>query len=305
MTHTFDPERTDACLPWAALVDEIEALLQSSTVQVPERIVMPTAHGAVLFVMPATDGQVAMTKLITLTPANAGGALPSIQGDVTVFDVATGARRLILDGPAVTARRTAAVSVLAARLLAPRLDGPMLIVGAGVQARVHLRAFGAVLGGREFLVASRSRASAQALVERAQALGLRADEARDANAALALCPLVATCTPAHDIVLRALLRPDAYIAAVGAFTPQMAELSPDFCRHIAAHGRIVVDTRDAGHEAGDLLQAGIPVAPLPSLQDVVRTGPTRAAGPVLFKSCGWAGWDLAAARLALREQGRG
>jgi 1-piperideine-2-carboxylate/1-pyrroline-2-carboxylate reductase [NAD(P)H] len=24
-------------------------------------------------------------------------------------------------------------------------------------------------------------------------------------------------------------------------------------------------------------------------------------GPVLFKSCGWAGWDLAAARLAVRQ----
>ena len=27
----------------------------------------------------------------------------------------------------------------------------------------------------------------------------------------------------------------------------------------------------------------------------------RPPGPVLFKSCGWAGWDLAAARLALRH----
>jgi ornithine cyclodeaminase len=26
----------------------------------------------------------------------------------------------------------------------------------------------------------------------------------------------------------------------------------------------------------------------------------RGPGPVLFKSCGWAGWDLAAARTALR-----
>jgi ornithine cyclodeaminase len=303
MTYTLDRERTDACLPWAALVDEIESLLQSPTVQVPERIVMPTAHGAVLFVMPATDGQVAMTKLITLTPANTAGALPAIQGDVTVFDVATGVRQLVLDGPAVTARRTAAVSALAARVLAPRPEGPMLIVGAGVQARVHLQAFAAVLGVREFFIASRSRTSAQALVEHARSLGLRADEARDANAALALSPLVATCTPAHDIVLRALPRADAFIAAVGAFTPQMAELSPEFCRHIAAHGRIVVDTRDAEHEAGDLLQAQIPIAPLPSLQDVVRTDPARTAGPVLFKSCGWAGWDLAAARLALRQRG--
>lgn len=301
MSTTLDPRQTDACLPWGALVLEIEQLLASDAVQVPERIVMPTAHGAVLFVMPATDGEVAMTKLITLTPANAGSPRPAIQGDVTVFDVATGERRLILDGPTITARRTAAVSALAARLLAPRLQGPMLIVGAGVQARVHLEAFAQVLGVREFLLTSRRAASAEALAAHAHGLGLQATCVRDADEALATCPLVATCTPAHGIVLRALPRPDAFIAAVGAFTPEMAELDADVCRHIAAHGRIVVDTRDAEHEAGDLLQAGIAVAPLPSLQDVLRRPPPRASGPVLFKNCGWAGWDLAAARLALRQ----
>ena len=301
MSTTLDPRQTDACLPWGALVHEIERLLASDAVRVPERIVMPTAQGAVLFVMPATDGEVAMTKLITLTPANAGSPRPAIQGDVTVFDVATGERRLILDGPTVTARRTAAVSALAARLLAPRLEGPMLIVGAGVQARAHLEVFAEVLGVREFLLASRRPESAEALAAHARGLGgLQAECVRDADAALARCPLAATCTPAHDVVLRALPRPDAFIAAVGAFTPQMAELDAGLCRHVAAQGRIIVDTRDAEHEAGDLLQAGIAVAPLPCLQDVVRLPPPRGSGPVLFKNCGWAGWDLAAARLAMR-----
>ena len=66
-------------------------------------------------------------------------------------------------------------------------------------------------------------------------------------------------------------------------------------------GTLVVDTRDADHEAGDLLQAGIDVSALPTLADVLaRTeaqgSPAQARGPVFFKSCGWAGWDLAAAR---------
>ena len=67
----------------------------------------------------------------------------------------------------------------------------------------------------------------------------------------------------------------------------------------------MVDTSDALHEAGDLLQAGLDVAALPTLGDVVRDHRNAALkhppGPVLFKSCGWAGWDLAAARLALRH----
>ena len=301
MAATLDARQSAERLPWRALVDEIEALLQDAGVHIPERIVMPTAHGAVLFVMPGCDARVAMTKLITFTPTNGGSAMPTIQGDVTVFDVASGTRRLILDGPTVTARRTAAVSALGARWLAPDTAGPMLIVGAGVQGRAHMEVFAQVLGVRRFRIASRSRASAQALVDHAQALGLQAEVAPDADAALADCSLVVTCTPASGVVLRASPRADAFIAAVGAFTPQMVELAPALCRHVADHGRIVVDTREAEHEAGDLLQAGINVAALPSLRDVVRAGRRGGRGPVLFKSCGWAGWDLAAARLAMRE----
>ncbi|MBN9406204.1 MAG: delta(1)-pyrroline-2-carboxylate reductase family protein [Burkholderiales bacterium] len=299
MATALDAGQTAARLPWPALVDEIEALLRDASVHIPERIVMPTAHGAVLFVMPGCDARVAMTKLISFTPANVGTATPTIQGDVTVFDVASGTRRVILDGPTVTARRTAAVSALGARWLAPNTAGPMLIVGAGVQGRAHLEVFAQVLGVSRFFIASRSAASARALVDHAQALGLQAELAPDADAALAGCPLAVTCTPASGVVLRALPRADAFIAAVGAFTPQMVELAPDLCRHMAAQGHIVVDTREAEHEAGDLLQAGIDVAACPSLGDVVRAGQRGGRGPVLFKSCGWAGWDLAAARLAL------
>lgn len=301
MTGQLDPAQTAACLPWPALVDAIEALLKGRQAQVPERIVMPTADGAVLFVMPATDGHVAMTKLITLTPGNAARGTATIQGDVVVFDVASGQRRLILDGPTITARRTAAVSALAARHLAPRLEGPMLIVGAGVQGQAHLEVFAQVLGIAEFFVTSRSAASAQRLTAHARRLGLRCEMVPHADRALADCALAATCTPANAVVLHGPVRPDAFVAAVGAFTPQMRELDAGLCQHFAAHGRIVVDTRDANHEAGDLLQAGIAVAPLPTLGDVIQGRADAHAGPVLFKSCGWAGWDLAAARLAMRQ----
>ena len=80
----------------------------------------------------------------------------------------------------------------------------------------------------------------------------------------------------------------------------MVELNPGLCQYMAAHGMVVVDTTDAGHEAGDLLQAGLEVARFASLADVVRSPDFEVKGPVLFKSCGWAGWDLAAARSALK-----
>ena len=301
----LDAAATAARLPWSDLADEIAALLQDHTVAVPPRAVLPLAQGGSLFVMPATDQSVAMTKLITFTPGNAGTGRPSIQGDVVVFDIATGERRLVLDGPTVTARRTAAVSLLAARHLAQTPQGPLLIVGAGVQGLAHAEAFIHGLGVREVWIASRSSASAEALAAQVRALGAQVRVVTDADAAVPHCPLIATCTTASAVVLSAPPRPDAFVAAVGAFTPAMAELAPALCQHVARHGRIVVDTSDALHEAGDLLQAGLDVAALPTLGDVVRglsaAAPTHHSGPVLFKSCGWAGWDLAAARLALRH----
>ena len=182
----------------------------------------------------------------------------------------------------------------------------------GIEEQVHQRALALLNGGQKlFHPAALARtlaaypalqpaASAEALVLRAQALGAQARMVADADAAVPHCPLIAVCTPAHSVVLSAPPRPDAFVAAVGAFTPAMAELAPAFCRHVAAHGHIVVDSEDARHEAGDLLQAGLDVGMLPTLREALQRQRAPSAGPVLFKSCGWAGWDLAAARLALR-----
>ncbi|MDZ4160373.1 MAG: delta(1)-pyrroline-2-carboxylate reductase family protein [Burkholderiales bacterium] len=297
---------TAGLLPYPALARAVAELLADASVTVPTRQVLPLPGGGSLFVMPAHDEQVAMTKLITYTPGNAARGLPSIQGDVLVLDVATGTRQLLLDGPTVTARRTAAVSLLAAQHLATTTEGPLLVVGAGVQGRSHLEAFAEGLGVREVWVASRRSTSAEALAAHARHLGLRARVVTDANAALPHCPLVVTCTPASEVVLSALPGSGQFIAAVGAFTPRMVELSAPLCRHVAKHGTVVVDTADAAHEAGDLLQAGLDVAQLPTLAQALNWGPgaMRPAGPVLFKSCGWAGWDLAAARLALGQASR-
>jgi ornithine cyclodeaminase len=304
MPQTLDAAQTAVRLPYPALVLEIARLLGDASVQVPARLVQALPGGASLFMMPALDAQLAITKLISFTPANAALGRPTIQGDMLVFDIASGERRLILHGPTVTARRTAAVSLLAAQRMAANPRGPLLIIGAGVQGLAHLEAFAQGLDLREVVIASRSQASAEGLARRARELGLSARVTANANAALADCPLAVTCTPADAIVLRSLPREDAFIAAVGAFSAAMAELSPALCRHFAELGSVVLDSADAMHEAGDLLQAGLATAGFATLGDLLRDPDRAAPGPQLFKSCGWAGWDLAAARVALNGDRR-
>ncbi len=312
----LDASQTAHALPYSALADEIAALLRDASVQVPQRMVQALPGGGHLFIMPAHDARIAITKLITLTPANTAPAntaraLASIQGHVIVFDNATGAPLAVLDGPTITARRTAAVSLLAAQHLAAVPNGPLLVIGAGVQGLAHMQAFVQGLGVHEVIVVSRSLASAQLLVQRTldlySKLGMRdghASVASNVEQALLRCPLVVVCTPANDIVLHtpAGLHPQAFISAVGAYKPHMAELAPSVVQHFAQHGGIVVDTADALHEAGDLMQAGIDIAQCATLQHTVQLpapAPLQQRKPTLFKSCGWAGWDLAAARLAV------
>jgi 1-piperideine-2-carboxylate/1-pyrroline-2-carboxylate reductase [NAD(P)H] len=294
----LSPEETAAALPYTALAQEIEAVLLDDSVKVPPRTVLPLDGGGMLAVMPAADRRVVISKVITFIANNAARNLPTIQGDVLVFDAQTGRRLGVLDGPTVTARRTAAVTLLAAQRMAARPEGPVLIVGAGVQGRAHLEALSEGLPITEVVIASRSPASAQALVALARDRGLKARMSQDANAELAHCPLVISCTPAQQVVLHATPRADAFIGAIGAFTPRMVEWAPEVCRQWLSEGTLLVDARDADHEAGDLLQAGIDVSAIPTLGDLLRSGlPQTATGPVFFKSCGWAGWDLAAARL--------
>jgi ornithine cyclodeaminase len=295
----LDPQQTADALPYQLLAQEIERLLVDTSVVVPPRLVQRLSDQSSLFVMPASDTKLAITKLITWVADNPLRGLPSIQGEVMVFDVRDGRRLCLLDGPTVTAHRTAAVSLLAAQKLAPNTAGKLLLVGAGVQARAHLHAFVHGLGVKEVVVSSRTRASAQLLVDEAQAMGLQAQIAESADDALADCSLVVSATSAQQIALRARPREDAFVCAIGAFTPAMVEWAPEVCAYMAKHGRVYVDTRDADHEAGDLLQAGLDVTIFPTLQALVRgevSGGYSKNGPVFFKSCGWAGWDLAAAR---------
>jgi len=295
----LDPQQTADAMPYQLLAQEIERLLGDTSVVVPPRLVQRLSDQSSLFVMPASDAKLAITKLITWVADNPARGLPAIQGEVMVFDVRDGRCLCLLDGPTVTAHRTAAVSLLAAQKLAPNTAGKLLLVGAGIQARAHLHAFVHGLGVKEVMVSSRTRASAQLLVDEAQAMGLGAQIAESADDALADCSLVVSATSAKEVALRARPREDAFVCAIGAFTPAMVEWAPEVCAYMAKHGRVYVDTRDADHEAGDLLQAGLDVTTFPTLQALVRgevSGGYSKNSPVFFKSCGWAGWDLAAAR---------
>ncbi|MDQ7831481.1 MAG: delta(1)-pyrroline-2-carboxylate reductase family protein [Desulfovibrionaceae bacterium] len=299
----LDAKQTARALPFAALADalaEILILKRRGGVYAPPRLHMPLP-GGVLLVMPATDHRLLMVKRITVHPGNTGQRLPAIQGEVAVSDAATGKPLFELHGPTVTARRTAALSLLAARLVAPNPQGPLVVVGAGVQAEAHALAFQEGLGVTACVVSSRTAAKAEtlALCLRRSGLDARAVDAREFPGMLSESSLVVTATTATEPVVPDRVRDDAFLAAVGSFSPRAAEIPADVVRR----AQVYVDDMDsARQEAGDLIRAGVDfsrVTPLEDVADGMAARPEAGGGPVLFKSVGHALFDLAAARLAM------
>ena len=300
-------EETGVLLPYVDLADSIRVMAlerASGALRTPARMALSLPEGGVLLAMPAADKELAITKLVTVHPNNADRDLPTVQGEVVAIEAPTGRRLGILDGSALTARRTAALSLLAARELATHPDGGLLIVGAGTQGRAHLEAFREGLGTKRVFITSRTAERAASLGKHAEDLGVEARVVEDPKEALDEVSLVVTATTSREPVLPEEVPEDTFVAAVGSFEPEAAELPAG----LVSRSTVVVDTLEgAREEAGDLIRAQSVGAfewdSATALEDALRAS-ERPGGTVVFKSVGHALWDLAAARTAFSARSR-
>jgi 1-piperideine-2-carboxylate/1-pyrroline-2-carboxylate reductase [NAD(P)H] len=301
--HIFSAAETAQALPYRQLVPAIAQAareLAEGKLNAPERQVVTIDDASVLLSMPAISHDIGVTKLITVHANNARHGLPAIQGEVVIFEAATGRRLAMLDGPTVTARRTAAVTLLGIDTLAPEAPRSALIIGTGIQAAAHAQALIEYFGTTSFWIAGRSLSGAQAFCD-----ALRARHAHVTAQALVTATLqsdmpdtglVIALTTSKTPVIPATLPPQTLAIGVGAFKPDMAE----FPAALLHERQVVVDNLDgARHEAGDLLQAGIDWSKVRELSSMPPAG-TRAGEPMpVLKTVGQAAWDLAAARVAI------
>lgn len=295
-----DAARTAAALDPAALmaaVAQAAAEYEAGTIVSPERQVLPLGRGGVLLSMPATADDIGIHKLVNVVPANAQRGLPTIHGMVTVCDAATGRPLCVLDGPELTGRRTAAVSLLAMQRLLPAAPKSILLIGTGTQAAHHVQALHALYPDSTLWVQGRSAEAAQAFCDRQRALH---PDIRACGAGLpAEFQAVITLTTSTRAVYDEVARPGRLVIGVGAFKPEMAEIGKTT---LDGSDLYADDPAGARHEAGDLLQAGIAWARVASLAHALRH-PADLSRPIVFKSVGCAAWDLAAARVAGRHLG--
>lgn len=299
----LDQARTAEALPYSRLVPALAVAareLASGKINAPERQVVTIDPDSVLLSMPAIGSDLSVTKLITVHGRNAQHRLPAIQGEVVVFDTGTGRRRALLDGPTVTARRTAAMTLLGIDTLAPRKPESVLLIGTGTQALAHADAIVQYFGVSTLRVAGRTLEGAEAfcrtLEGRHAHLTVQAQTAEEIQREVPAVDVIIALTTSTRPVIPSQLAPHTLAIGVGAFKPSMAELPADLL-----HARqIVVDDRNgAMHEAGDLIQAGVDWSRVVALGDILSGKSPRPTGMTVFKTVGQAAWDLAAARVAI------
>ncbi len=260
-----------------------------------------TAPGTLLLMPAWQQGRVLGIKIVTVFPDNARRALPAVHGTYLLLDAMTGVPTAMLDGTALTLRRTAAASALAADYLARPDSAVHLMVGTGALAPYLVAAHRATRPIRETLVWGRDAGKARAL---AAQLGDAATPVTDLPEATARADIVTCATLAREPLIRGeWLRPGAHLDLVGGYTPEMREADDT----AVARSRVYVDTDMALREAGDIVQplrSGVLtreriVGDLFGLTRGLYAGRGDVGEITLFKSVGSALEDLAAAQLAV------
>lgn len=305
MLRFYAAEEVHAALDYPPLT---EALAQAfaTGAQVPVRHAHRLGDRDSLLLMPAWTGAALGVKLVTVMPGNAARGVGTVQAIYVLLDRGTGEPLALLDGEALTLRRTAATSALAARYLAREDAQNLLVVGAGRLAP-HLACAHYALRPalRRVFVWARDLTKAQTAAQWLRDLGLPAQVAEDLEAAAREAQIISCATTAASPVVHgAWLAPGTHLDLVGGFTPSMREVDDA----AAARSRIVVDTyAGALAEAGDLLAplAGGAigreqiVAELAELVRGEKLGRTNADQITMFKSVGTALEDLCAASLVM------
>lgn len=250
--------------------------------------------------MPAWQPGIAMgSKLVTVMPGNPDKAgLPAVQALYALFDGRTGSPLAVIEGTALTYRKTAADSALGSLLLSRPDPGILLMVGAGALAPYLVAAhFAARPSLNRLLVWNRRMDKAEDLARNFAETGIAAS-ACELEAAVRQADIISCATAATaPLIAGRWLKAGAHLDLVGGFTPEMRECDDDCVRR----ARLFVDSRtfaiDQTGDLGDPIRRGIIArdrieADLFELCGLSQPVERRRDDITLFKNAGGAHLDL-------------
>lgn len=280
----------------AGLTDAIEADFRRW--EQFEKIARPASHSphGVIELMPATDGDLYAFKYVNGHPGNAATGRLTVTGLGVLADVATGYPLLISEMTILTALRTAATSVLAARYLARPDSRTLALIGLGAQSEFQALAFKAI-GIERLRVYDIDRRATEKFIGNMRGAGFSIEPVASAAAAADGADIVTTETAdkRHASVLTAdMIHDGQHINAIGGDCPGKTELHPGALKR----GTVFVEFEPQTRVEGDIQQlpADFPVTELWRVITGMAPGRRDVADITIFDSVGFAIEDFATLR---------
>lgn len=243
----------------------------------------------VVELMPTSDGERFAFKYVTGHPSNPARGLQTVTAFGVLADLETGYPVLLAEMTLLTALRTAAVSALAARVLARPGIRTGALVGLGAQAEFQALALRAATGVDRLRVFDPDPGAVATFVGNLAPYGFGVDVCDSVEQATRDTHLVTTCTAdkRHAAVLDLpMVMRGTHVNAMGGDCPGKTELTVDLLRAAS----IFVEHEPQSRVEGDI-QLLEPTHPVTELWRVVRgkaPGRTSEDQVTVFDSVGFA-----------------
>ena len=261
----------------------------------------------VIELMPTSDGKLYGFKYVNGHPKNMKAGLQTVTAFGLLSDVATGYPVLLSEMTILTALRTAAMSAVAAKHLAPKNAATMAIIGNGAQSEFQAFAFRAILGIENLRLYDVDPAATEKCARNLARHGFKITRCATAMEAVEGAEIVTTVTADKQyatILTDNMVGAGIHINAVGGDCPGKTEIHRD----VLLRSSIFVEYPPQTRIEGDIqqLDADHPVEELWKVITGAAQGRTDARQITMFDSVGFAIEDFSALRYVyerIREAG--
>ncbi|MEL6958828.1 MAG: ornithine cyclodeaminase [Pseudomonadota bacterium] len=251
----------------------------------------------VIELMPTSDGEMYGFKYVNGHPKNTAEGLQTVTAFGLLADVETGYPVLLSEMTLLTALRTAAMSALTAKHLAPRGAKTMAMIGNGAQSEFQCHAFKAICGIDTVRLWDTDQAATAKCARNLDGSGLTVNSCASAEEAVEGAEIITTCTADKQyatILTDNMVGSGVHINAIGGDCPGKTELHRD----ILLRSDIFVEYPPQTRVEGEI-QALDPDHPVIELHDVFAgraSGRSSDKQITLFDSVGFAIEDFSALR---------
>ncbi len=253
----------------------------------------------VIELMPTSDGETYAFKYVNGHPSNPSRGHQTVTAFGVLADVNTGYPTFWSEMTLLTALRTAATSVFAAKLLARPDSTVMAMLGTGTQAEFQALGFRAGLGITTLRIWDNDPAALDKFIANVSPLGFEIIRATDAADAVRGADIVTTCTADKTnatIVTNDMVEPGMHLNAIGGDCPGKTELDAAILRRSDVFVEFPEQTRIEGEI--QQVEADFPVTELWRVLVGEADGRTSDEQVTVFDSVGFAIEDFSALRYA-------